>query len=91
MSTKKEQAIYQVNTKGLKIIRERLAEICTAGAFYVGIDSQIVSAWASELEDVLNSGNGDSVEIPAYLTKSGHVEDLAVPDSGISFYFETME
>ena len=44
---------------------------------------EMLSSWATELEDVLNSGNGDEIEISQHDTISGHTEHLSVTDAGI--------
>ena len=49
---------------------------------------EMLSAWASDLEDVLDSGNGDEIEISQHDTISGHIEFLSVTDEGIDVEFD---
>jgi hypothetical protein len=41
-------------------------------------------SWATELEDVLNSGDSDEIEISKHDTISGHTEHLSVTEAGIN-------
>jgi len=80
---------YKITTQGIAHIAERLLTVCKTTAFDGWLDAELIEskrsqemlgAWASELEDKLNSGDGDEIEISSDLTKSGHVEWLSVPD-----------
>jgi len=74
-------------------IAEQLKAKCKPSVFDGWLDADLIdsrrsqemlSEWAAELEDVLNSGNGDEVEISQHDTISGHTEHLSVSDHGIN-------
>jgi len=82
-----------INDIGMKQIAEQLRSKCKPSVFDGWLDAdliesrrsqEILSEWAAELEDVLNSGNGDEVEISQHDTASGHTEHLSVSDAGIN-------
>ena len=92
--------IHRVNAMGLEMIRQELLSKCKPSVFNGWLDDDLVHskesqdmllAWASELEDVLDAANGDSIEVSQFDTKSGHVEDLSISDSGIDVTFEDVE
>lgn len=82
-----------INDIGMKQIAEQLRSKCKPSVFDGWLDAdliesrrsqEILSEWAAELEDVLNSGNGDEIEISQHDTKSGHTEHLSVSEVGIN-------
>ena len=74
-----------VNVQGLKEIRDYLSDLHKQETF---TDAQ-VSAWAAEVEDSLNAGNGAEFEIKAHDSKSGHVELCRLDDEGYDVeYFD---
>ena len=84
--------IHTINEIGIKQIAEQLKSACKPSVFNGWLEDNLIesrrsqemlSAWATELEGTLNSGNGDEIEISQHLTNSGHVEWLAVTDEGI--------
>ena len=92
--------MHRVNKVGLEMIRQELLSRCKPSVFNGWLDDDLVHskesqdmllAWASELEDVLDADNGDSIEVKQFYTKSGHVEDLSISDSGIDVTFEEIE
>ena len=92
--------IHRVNAMGLEMIRQELLSKCKPSVFNGWLDDDLVHskesqdmllAWASELEDVLDAANGDSIEVSQFDTKSGHVEDLSISDSGIDVTFEEID
>jgi hypothetical protein len=85
----------------MKQIAEQLQSKCKPSVFDGWLDAdlidsrrsqEMVSAWAAELEDALNSGDGEEsvfsstvhVEISQHDTKSGHTEYLSVSEDGIN-------
>ncbi|MDA8647177.1 hypothetical protein N9L75_03750 [Porticoccaceae bacterium] len=95
-----EIKLHTVNSKGLEMIRQELLSRCKPEAFNGWLEddlrdskesNDIVGEWASLLEGVLDDGNGDSVEIGQFYTKSGHVEHLCISDEGIDFRYEVLE
>ena len=83
---------HTINEIGIKQIAEQLKSACKPSVFDGWLEDDLIesrrsqemlSAWATELEDTLNSGNGDEIEICQHLTNSGHVEWIAVTDEGI--------
>jgi hypothetical protein len=77
-----------VNEQGLKEIRDYLSDLHKQDTF---TDEQ-VSAWATEVEDSLNAGNGAEFEIKANDSKSGHVELCRLDDEGYDVeYFDSVD
>ena len=92
--------IHRVNAMGLEMIRQELLSKCKPSVFDGWLDDDLIHskesqdmllAWASDLEDTFDADNGNSVEINSSYTKSGHVEDLEIDDSGIDVSFEEVE
>jgi hypothetical protein len=90
---------HTINDIGMKQIAEQLKAKCKPSVFDGWLDDDLIdsrrsqemlSAWAAELEDVLDSGNGDFVEISQHDTRSGHTEHLSVTDDGISIKEESL-
>jgi len=88
---------YTINTNGMQQIVEQLKAQCKPNVFDGWLDDDLIgsrrsqemlSSWATELEDVLNSGNGDEIEISQHDTISGHIEFLSVTDEGIDIEFD---
>ena len=82
-----------INENGMQQIAEQLKSKCKPSVFDGWLDADLIesrrsqemlSSWAAELEDVLDNGNGDEVEISQHDTKSGHTEHLSVTSSGIN-------
>ena len=88
---------HTVNKLGLEMIRQELLSRCKSSVFggWLGDDlihskesQNIIGAWATNLEEALDADNGDFVEVCWSMTKSGHVEDLSIRDSGVDVTFE---
>jgi len=84
--------MYTINENGMQQIVEQLKSKCKPSVFDGWLDDDLVesrrtqemlSAWATELEDTLNSGDGEEIEISRHDTISGHTEHLSVTDAGI--------
>lgn len=84
--------IYTINENGMQQIVEQLKSKCKPSVFDGWLDDDLIesrrtqemlSAWATELEDTLNSGDGEEIEISRHDTISGHTEHLSVTDAGI--------
>ena len=82
-----------INEIGMQQIVDQLKTKCKPSVFDGWLDDdlvnsrrsqQMLSSWAAELEDVLDSGNGDEIEISKHDTISGHTEHLSVSDDGIN-------
>ena len=89
-----------VNKLGLEMIRQELISKCKPSVFDGWLDDglidskrsqEMLGAWASDIEDDLNSSNAYFVQIDSHLTKSGHFEHLSIDDSGIDVSFEEYE
>jgi len=83
---------HTINEIGMQQIVEQLRSRCKPSVFDGWLDDDLISsrrsqemlsAWATALEDVLDSGNGDELEISQHHAISGHVEHLSVTDEGI--------
>ena len=81
-----------INEIGMQQIVDQLKSQCKPSVFDGWLEDDLIgsrrskemlSSWATELEDVLNSGNGDEIEISQHDTISGHTEHLSVTDAGI--------
>jgi len=92
--------IHTVNKLGLEMIRQELLSKCKPSIFDGWLDDDLIdskrsqemlSEWASEIEDDLDFGNPYFVQIGHHQTKSGHVEHLEIDDSGIDVTFEEIE
>jgi hypothetical protein len=92
--------IHKVNAVGLEMIRQELLSRCKPSVFIEWLDDplasssmaqEMLSAWASDIEEALDANNSDFVEISASYTKSGHVEHLEIDDSGINVSFVNMD
>tara|TARA_R110002033_G_scaffold15382_1_gene43693 strand:- start:3063 stop:3347 length:285 start_codon:yes stop_codon:yes gene_type:complete len=88
--------MHKVNKVGLEMIRQELLSRCKPSVFIEWLDDplasssmaqEMLSAWASDIEETLDANNSDFVEISASYTKSGHVEHLEIDDSGIDVTF----
>lgn len=86
-----------INENGMQQIVDQLKAKCKPSVFDGWLDDdlvnsrrsqEMVSQWAAELEDVLDAGNGDEIEISQHDTKSGHTEYLSVTDDGININFD---
>jgi hypothetical protein len=82
------------------MIRQELLSRCKPSVFIEWLDDplasssmaqEMLSAWASDIEEALDANNSDFVEISASYTKSGHVEHLEIDDSGINVSFVNMD
>ena len=85
-----------VNKLGLEMIRQELISKCKPSVYDGWLDDDLINskrsqemlgAWASDIEDDLNSSNAYFVQIDSHLTKSGHFEHLEIDDSGIDVIF----
>lgn len=83
---------HTINEIGMQQIVEQLRSKCKPSVLDGWLDDDLISsrrsqemlsAWATALEDVLDSGNGDELEISQHHAISGHVEHLSVTDEGI--------
>ena len=95
---------HTINQNGMRQIAEQLKSKCKPSVFDGWLDADLIdsrrsqemlSAWAADLEDVLDNGNGEagwatSVEISQHDTRSGHTEHLSVTDDGISIKEESL-
>jgi len=82
-----------INDNGMQQIAEQLKAKCKPSVFDGWLDADLIdsrrsqemlSEWAATLEDVLDSGTGDEVEISQHDTISGHTEHLSVSEDGIN-------
>jgi len=85
-----------INKSGMQQIVEQLKAKCKPSVFDGWLEDDLInsrdsqemlSAWAADLEETLNSENGDEIEIPQHQTNSGHIEFLYVTDEGIDVEF----
>ena len=83
---------HTINTNGIKQIVDQLKAKCKPSVFNGWLDDDLIdsreskemlSAWASDLEETLDSENGDEIEISEHQTISGHTEFIYVTDEGI--------
>ena len=90
-------ATHRVNKLGLEMIRQELLSKCKPSVYDGWLDDDLIDskrsqemlgAWASDIEDDLDSSNAYFVQIDSHLTKSGHFEHLEIDDSGIDVSFE---
>jgi len=90
---------HTINENGMQQIVDQLKAQCKPSVFDGWLDDDLIdsrrsqemlSAWASELEEVLDSGNGDEIEISQHDTISGHIEFLSVTDEGIDIVEEKL-
>ena len=88
---------HTVNKLGLEMIRQELLSKCKPSVFDGWLDDDLIDskrsqemlgAWASTIEDDLDSSNAYFVEVSQFDTKSGHTEHLSIDDSGIDVSFE---
>ena len=86
-----------INQDGMQLIVDQLKEKCKPSVFDGWLDADLIdsrrsqemlSAWAADLEDVLDSRNGDEVEISQHDTISGHTEHLSVTSDGIDINYD---
>jgi len=86
-----------INEIGMQQIVDQLKSQCKPSVFDGWLEDDLIgsrrskemlSSWATELEDMLNSGNGDEIEISQHDTISGHIEFLSVTDEGIDIEFD---
>ena len=86
-----------INEIGMQQIVDQLKSQCKPSVFDGWLDDDLIgsrrskamlSSWASDLEGVLDSGNGDEIEISQHDTISGHTEFLSVTDEGIDVEFD---
>lgn len=84
---------HMINENGMQQIVDQLKAKCKPSVFDGWLDDdlinsrrsqEMVSAWAAELEEVLDTGNGDEVEISQHDTISGHTEHLSVTAQGVN-------
>jgi|TARA_R110000850_G_scaffold216520_1_gene342025 hypothetical protein len=89
---------HTINTNGIQQIVDQLKAKCKPSVFDGWLDDDLVdsrrsqemlSAWASGLETVLDEENGDEIEISEHHTISGHIEFLSVTDQGIDIDNDT--
>ena len=82
-----------INENGMQQIVDQLRAKCKPSVFDGWLDADLIdsrrsqemlSAWAADLEDVLDGGNGEFVEISQHDTRSGHTEHLSVSEVGIN-------
>ena len=83
---------HTINKNGMQQIVEQLKAKCKPSVFNGWLDDDLIdsreskemlSAWASDLEETLDSENGDEIEISEHQTISGHTEFIYVTDEGI--------
>lgn len=68
-----------INPIGIAAIHAFLAK--RSARYYT---SEMIGAWATEAEFQLAEGRPASIELSAWDSVSGHVEEFTVPDSGIA-------
>ena len=83
---------HTINKHGMQQIVNQLKAKCKPSVFDGWLDDDLIdsreskamlSAWASDLEETLDSENGDEIEISEHQTISGHTEFIYVTDEGI--------
>ena len=83
---------HTINKNGMAQITEQLKAQCKPSVFDGWLDDDLIDsrrsqemlhAWASDLEAVLDDENGDNIEISQHHTISGHTEFLSVTAAGI--------
>ena len=83
---------HTINEIGMQQIVDQLKSQCKPSVFDGWLEDDLIgsrrskemlSSWATEIEDMLNSGNGNEIEISQHDTISGHTEHLSVTDAGI--------
>ena len=83
---------HTINKNGMQQIVDQLKAKCKPSVFNGWLDDDLIdsreskemlSAWASDLEETLDSENGDEIEISEHQTISGHTEFIYVTDEGI--------
>ena len=83
---------HTINKNGMQQIVEQLKAKCKPSVFNGWLDDDLIDsreskemlgAWASDLEETLDSENGDEIEISEHQTISGHTEFIYVTDEGI--------
>jgi len=91
---------HKVNKIGLEMIRQELLSICKPSVFDGWLDDDLIEskrsqemlgAWASEIETLLDADEGDFVEVSKFDTKSGRTEFVEIDESGIDVSFEEVE
>ncbi len=83
---------HTINKNGMQQIVDQLKAKCKPSVFNGWLDDDLIdsreskemlSAWASDLEAVLDQENGDEIEISEHQTISGNTEFIYVTDEGI--------
>ena len=83
---------HTINTNGIQQIVDQLKAKGKPSSFNGWLDDDLIDsreskemlgAWASDLEETLDSENGDEIEISEHQTISGHTEFIYVTDEGI--------
>tara|TARA_R110000851_G_scaffold2619_1_gene10710 strand:+ start:29 stop:316 length:288 start_codon:yes stop_codon:yes gene_type:complete len=83
---------HTINKHGMQQIVNQLKAKCKPSVFDGWLDDDLIDsreskamlgAWASDLEETLDSKNGDEIEISEHQTISGHTEFIYVTDEGI--------
>ena len=83
---------HTINTNGIQQIVDQLKAKGKPSSFNGWLDDDLIdsreskemlSAWASDLEETLDSENGNEIEISEHHTISGHIEFIYVTDEGI--------
>jgi len=70
---------YTINEKGIDEIKGFLSDAHKPHHF----DEGMLNAWASAAEFQLGEGNGASIEISSFFSKSGRTETFTVSAAGI--------
>ena len=87
---------HTINKNGMQQIVDQLKSQCKPSVFDGWLEDDLIgsrrsqemlSAWASELEEVLDSGYGDEIEISQHDTISGHTEFLYIDEEGFDVKF----
>jgi hypothetical protein len=90
---------HTINKHGMQQIVDQLKAKCKPSVFDGWLDDDLIdsreskemlAAWASDLETVLDDENGDEIEISEHHTISGHTEFLSVTDKGIDIEKEVL-
>ena len=76
---------YTINQTGIAEIKGflRAAHKPHFNRALIIFDQNMLNAWASAAEFQLGEGNGASIEISKYYSKSGRTETFTVSDAGI--------
>lgn len=78
-----KQKAFKVNERGLREIRALLSKRHKLFRGCLHIERSVLNAWADDAEFQLAQGNPASIEIRAYDSVSGHIEEYTITDAGL--------